>query len=141
LSLRYVQPIAEELPYSIATQVLSYSRSVDDAAEDIFLEAERKLVPELRDQLVLIAAIRKLHAICSSSYWILYNSQSILGSSVSGIRVGSRVYSSESPEYAAMRAVLNALEGVIMAQGLSLDILRGPYTAVLEAISDGPREG
>jgi len=140
MSLRYVNTFAEDLPHAIRTQVVGYARSVDEAAEEIFSEAEMKMEPQLRDQLTLIAAIRKLHAICSSSFWILYNSSAILGPDVPGIRVGSRVYSAESSEFAALRTLLGDLESLLVSQGLDLRLLHGPYTDVLEAISDGRRE-
>lgn len=140
MSLRYVHAFAQELPYAIRTQVVDYARSVDEAAEDIFSEANRKMDAELRDQLTFIAAIRKLHVICSSSYWILYNSRSILGSEVPGIRVGSRVYSAESSEYAVIRTLLTNLEETLTSQGLDQNLLHGSYTGILEAISDGRRQ-
>jgi len=140
MSLRYVHAFAEQLPYAIRTQVVDYARSVDEAAKDIFSDAKREMNPDLRDQLTLIAAIRKLHAICSSSFWILYNASNILGPDVSGIRVGSRVYSPESSEFVDLRSLLNNLESVLISQGLDLKLLHGPYTLVLEAISDGRRE-
>ncbi len=140
MSLRYVNMFADDLPHAIRTQVVDYARSVDEAAEEIFSSAERTMEPQLRDQLVLIAAIRKLHAICSSSFWILYNSSAILGPNVPGIRVGSRIYSVDSSEFAALRTLLGDLELLLVSQGLDLKLLHGPYTDVLEAISDGRRE-
>src|ERR1700678_3568830 len=103
MSLRYVERFATELPYSIRFQVVTYARSVDEAAEDIFAEAHLEMNLEMRDQLVLLAAIRKLQAICSSSYWILYNSIRLLGPEVTGIRVGSATYSPGSAEYVRIR--------------------------------------
>ena len=137
LSLRYVNPIARELPYSIASQVLSYARSVDESAEDIFDEAKLEVNAEIRDQLVLIAAIRKLHAICSSSYWILSNSQRILGADVSGIRAGSGFYAPGSSAYTDIRKTLFGLQQLLQEQDLPMNVLRGPYTDVLEFLRNG----
>ncbi len=79
MSLRYVNAFAPELPYTLREQVIDYARSVEAASQEIFKEAEVKLTDELRDQLALVAAVRKLHSICSSSYWLLYNSTRLLG--------------------------------------------------------------
>jgi len=80
-------------------QVLDYARSVEAASRDISKEAEIELTDELLDQLVLVAAVRKLHAICSSSYWLLYNSTKLLGDEVTGVR-------SEAPPFLAGAHIL-----------------------------------
>lgn len=140
MSLRYVERFAKQLPYALQVQVVDYAKSVDEAASDIFAEADRQMNDQLRDQLTLVAAIRKLHAICSSSFWILYNSSSLLGNQVSGIRAGSAVYSPDSPEYGQIQTLLRNLEDTLGSHGIDRNLLQGPYTAVLEVLSDGRRK-
>jgi len=49
MSLRYVDGFAQQLPYALRVQVVGYARSVDEAADDIFAEANREINEELRD--------------------------------------------------------------------------------------------
>jgi hypothetical protein len=131
MSLRYVEGFADRLPYALRVQVVDYARSINDAAEDIFTEAKRKMTDELRDQLTLLAAIRKLHAICSSSFWILYNSAELLGPNVSAIRAGSRIYSPATRDFAALQMLLNNLDETLEAQGITRDLLHRPCPKTL----------
>jgi hypothetical protein len=137
MSLRYVEVFAKQLPYALQIQVVDYAKSVDEAAADIFAEANHEMNEQLRDQLTLIAAIRKLHSICSSSFWILYNSTSLLGNEVSGIRAGSAVYSPDSVAYSQIQSLLHTLERTLALHGIDRNLLQGPYTAVLEVLGDG----
>lgn len=137
MSLRYVDGFAQKLPYALRVQVVGYARSVDEAADDIFAEANREINEELRDQLTMIAAVRKLHAICSSSFSILYNSRNLLGQEVSGIRAGSTVYSPEGGEYVQIRTLLAHLNETLAGHGMHHNLLHGSYRAVIEELSDG----
>lgn len=136
MSLRYVNTFALELPYTLREQVLDYARSVEAASREIFKEAEVKLTDELRDQLVLVAAIRKLHSICSTSYWLLYNSTKLLGSDVSGVRVGGTTFSRESPHFGQLATLLGDLETVLSNQGLSIELVRQPYPQILHFLAN-----
>ena len=95
MSLRYVNAFFKELPHTLREQVIDYARSVDAASRDISKEAEVELTDDLRDQLVLVAAVRKLHAICSSSYWLLYNSARLLGQGNWGAGWGHHFFSGD----------------------------------------------
>jgi hypothetical protein len=136
MSLRYVNGFAPELPYSLREQVLDYARSVEDASHDISKEAEIELTDELRDQLVLVAAVRKLHAICSSSYWLLYNSTKVLGGEVTGVRVGGTTFSPESAHFVQLSELLGDLETVLRDQGLSIEMVRQPYPQILSFLAN-----
>ena len=136
MSLRYVNAFAPELPYTLREQVLDYSRSVEAASYDISKEAEIQLTDELLDQLVLVAAVRKLHAICSSSYWLLYNSTKLLGDEVAGVRVGGTTFSRESVHFGLLSTLLGDLEIVLRDQGLSIDMIRQPYPEILIVLAN-----
>lgn len=139
MSLRYVNAFAPELPYTLREQVLDYSRSVEAASHDISKEAEIELTDELLDQLVLIAAVRKLHAICSSSYWLLYNSTKLLGNEVTGVRVGGTTFSRESAHFNQLSTLLGDLETVLRDQGLSIEVIRQPYPEILTFLANERR--
>ena len=136
MSLRYVNAFAPELPYTLREQVLDYARSVEAASRDISKEAEIELTDELLDQLVLVAAVRKLHAICSSSYWLLYNSTKLLGDEVTGVRVGGTTFSRGSAHFDQLATLLGYLETVLRDQGLSIEILRQPYPEILSFLAN-----
>ena len=136
MSLRYVNAFTPELPYTLREQVLDYARSVELASHDISEEAEIDLTDELRDQLVLVAAVRKLHTICSTSYWLLYNSTKLLGDEVTGVRVGNTTFSRESAHFVQISKLLGDLETVLRDQGLSIEIIRQPYPAILSFLAN-----
>ncbi len=139
MSLRYVNAFSPELPYTLREQVINYARSVEAASNDISKEAEIELTDELRDQLVLIAAVRKLHAICSSSYWLLYNSTKLLGNEVAGVRVGGTTFSQESAHFGQLSTLLGDLETVLRDQGLSVEMIRQPYPTILNLLANERR--
>jgi hypothetical protein len=136
MSLRYVNAFAPELPYTLREQVLDYARSVETASHDISKEAEIQLTEELLDQLALVAAVRKLHAICSSSYWLLYNSTKLLGNEVAGVRVGGTTFSRESVHFGQLSTLLSDLETVLRDQGLSIELIRRPYHEILTILAN-----
>lgn len=140
MSLRYVNEFAPELPYALREQVLDYARSVEAASHDIFKEAEIELTDELRDQLVLVAAVRKLHAICSSSYWLLYSSTKLLGNDVTGVRVGGTTFSRDSAHFHQLSTLFGDLETVLRDQGLSAEIIRRPYPQILHFLANGRKQ-
>lgn|SRR5579875_495558 len=136
MSLRYVNAFAPELPYTLREQVLDYARSVEAASHEIFREAEVKLTDELRDQLVLVAAVRKLHSICSTSYWLLYNSARVLGNDVSEVHIGGTTFSRESAHFRQLAILLGDLETLLNDQGLSIEIVRQPYPQILHYLAN-----
>lgn len=137
MSLRYVVPIALELPYALREQVVTYARAVDHATVDIFAEAEVDSNEELHDQLVLLAAIRKLHGICSSSFWILHNATSLLGAEASVVRIGSSQLDRGGDVYWRLRILLDGLTATLEAQGISTEMLQQPYVALARMLADG----
>jgi hypothetical protein len=74
MSLALVHEFAQELPPRLRESVIGYARSVQDAIPDISRDAEIRQDQGLADQLVFLAGIKKLHAICSGTFWILDNS-------------------------------------------------------------------
>jgi hypothetical protein len=136
VSLRYVNTFAPELPYTLREQVLDYARSVDQASHDISQEAEIELTEELRDQLVLVAGVRKLYAICSSSYWLLYNSTKLLGNGAAGIRVGGTTFSPEGGQFQRLSILLQGLEMVLAEQGLNRELIQQPYPTILSFLAN-----
>ena len=94
-----------------------------------------ELTEELRDQLVLVAGVRKLYAICSTSYWLLYNSTTLLGNGDAGIRVGGTTFSRDGGQFLKLSILLRELETVLHEQGLSRDLIQQPYTGILRFLA------
>lgn len=136
MSLRYVNKFAPSLPYTLREQVLDYARSVDQASLNISKDAEIELTEELQDQLVLVAGVRKLYAICSSSYWLLYNSTRVLGNGNAGIRVGNTTFSREGGQFLNLFNLLRDLETVLEEQGLNRDVIQQPYPDILRFLAN-----
>jgi len=90
MSLELVEEFAQQLPFRLREDVIGYARSVQAAVPDIFREARMTLDQGLADQLVFVAGIKKLYAICSGTFWILDNSlHSLQQAQAYEIKVGS----------------------------------------------------
>ncbi|MDT8428289.1 MAG: hypothetical protein RQ757_05945 [Pseudomonadales bacterium] len=78
MSIRALSDAITDLPYGLSEQVLSYARSLDVAAPEIFKDAGVQFSRELADALVFVAGLRKLLSIVDSNYWVLDNTGVIL---------------------------------------------------------------
>jgi hypothetical protein len=89
MSLERVDEFAQFLPPRLREDVRAYARSVDSAAADIFREARMGFDQRLADQLVFVAGIKKLYAICSGTFWVLDNSlQSLQNAETYEVKIG-----------------------------------------------------
>ena len=78
MSLRALSDTIDSLPHALSEQVLSYAKSLELVAPDIFKNAGIKRTKELTDSLVFIAGLRKLISIVDSGYWVIDNAGAIL---------------------------------------------------------------
>jgi hypothetical protein len=132
--------MVETLPRSLRDQVLDYVAAVDAAADAIFEEAQIEQTPQLRDDLLVVATLKKTLGIVASCFWAIDNSLAI--TSVGGtlaVRVGGAIYSKESERYTELRALHRDLENVVRELRLSESIQAENYVDVLEGLADGPR--
>jgi hypothetical protein len=138
MSVALVQAFADHLPVRIREEVVGYSRSVENAAPDIFREAGIAFEDGLADQLVYAAGIKKLHAICSSSYWILDNSLNALSrQGITGIRLGPRIIGRGSREFQELSRLMLDLEQLLTDQHLGEVIAMNSYADILRVLRDG----
>lgn len=139
MSLRTLQEFTSELPYAIREQVLGYARSVRDAAPEICREAEVPPSLELVDQLMWLAAMKRLHTIVGSAYWTLENANALLQQHDAGpASVGSTDYA----EGSLMYATLSRLQGDLgrLEQDLGLvNLIRLPWPEAARALADERR--
>lgn len=78
MSIRALSDAITDLPYGLSEQVLSYARSLDVAAPEIFREAGIAFSREVADTLVFVGGQRKLFSIVDSNYWVIDNAGAIL---------------------------------------------------------------
>ncbi len=137
MSLELVQTFAQELPPRLREDVVGYARSVQRALPDIFRDAKLAQEQGLADQLVFLAGIKKLYAICSGTFWILDNSlRSLNQAEAYEVRIGSMRISRGSKEWAQLRDLLNDLEVILAEQKLQEMMLLTSYSEILHRLRD-----
>jgi hypothetical protein len=137
MSIERIRDFAEELPVALREDVLGYARSVRDALPDIFREAHVPQDQRLGDELVFLAGIKKLYAICSGTFWILDTSlQSLEQTETYEVRLGSTTVSRGSPEWKRLHDLLSDLETVLVAQGLDKMVHMTSYADILRRLRD-----
>jgi len=133
MSIDAVHQFTQELPFRLREDVLSYARSVNEALPEIFREANVAPDERLGDELVFVAGIKKLHAICSANFWILDSSlHSLSQADLHEVQLGSLRISRGSEEWQRLRDLLNDLEGVLAQQNLLEIIGLTSYTEILQ---------
>lgn len=137
MSLERVQELVQELPPRLRDDVVAYARSVESAAPDIFREARIAFDPRLADQLVFLAGVKKLYAICSGTYWILDNSlHSLQKAETYEVKIGSLRISRGSKEYGQFQALLGDLDEILMKQELYELVQVSSYVETLHRLRD-----
>ena len=137
MSLEKVNALAQELPPRLREDVVGYARSVQGALPEIFRDAKLAQEPGLGDQLVLLAGIKKLYAICSGTFWILDNSlRSLSEAQTYEVRIGSMRISHGSKEWVQLRDLLRDLEVILAEQGLLEMMLLNSYSGILHRLRD-----
>lgn len=137
MSLRDLEEFAGELPYALRTQVTDYARSVRDAAPEILAEAGLETGGPLVEELMWLAALRRLHAIVGSAYWTIENANRLMEQHEAGApMVGATDYSLESGMYRGLTAALTDLDRTTRGLDLS-DLLYLPWSDAARRLADG----
>jgi hypothetical protein len=114
---------------------------VQAALVDIFREAKVKQDRILGDQLVFLAGVKKLHAICSGTFWILDNSlESLAQAEAYEVRVGALRISRNSREYRQLRDLLGDIESILAVHGLTEFVYLASYAEILRLLRNEPRK-
>ncbi len=138
MSIERVADFARELPPKLREDIIGYARSVQSALPEIFQDAGIAETRELRDQLVLIAGVKKLHAICSSAFWILDNSLAGLQQAdIQQVRLGGLFIARGSRQWLELRDAVAAIEGVLADQGVLPFVYTPSYAEVLRELTGG----
>lgn len=138
MGLELVDSFARRLPTRLRDDILGYARSVQSALPGIFEDAGVRETRELRDQLVFIAGVRKLHAICSSTFWILENSLAGLQQAdIRQVRLGGRTVSRGSGMWTELRDTLTAIEAILARHDLLHFVSTPSYADILRELTNG----
>lgn len=132
MSIERVQEFSQTLPPRLRDDVVSYARSVDNSMPDIFRDAGVTQNELLAGQLVFLAGLKKLYAICSGSFWILDNSlESLHQADAHEVKIGSMRISRGSREYRQLQELLADLDEILVAQNLDEVIKLSSYAETL----------
>lgn len=135
MSVRRVQAIAERLPYSLREQVVGYARAVADAADGIAEDAGVPASADLRDQLAMIAGLRKIYSVCSASFWAVDGAGALLqAQDIRAVHVGSTDYSRGSPFHYSLRSLLADFDGFLAEHRLTELVHAGSYAEVAQRL-------
>jgi len=127
----------EDLPYALKEQVASYVRSVKQSMADIFAETSIPYDQVLADELLFLASIKKLYAICSGNFWAIDNSLSILSRhDATAIRIGGTFLAMDSEDYRGFRTLLTELDRYLTERGLIERVTNPFYSDILRAMAD-----
>lgn len=137
MSINRVKLIVNQLPRRTADDVLGYVRSVERALPNIFREANVEDTSYLRDSLLLIAGLKKLHSLQAFAYWTMRNSLKTFRSDhISGIQLGSWTITTESAEYVQCRTLKTEFDNLLRELGVS-ELIRIPsYVEILQVLSN-----
>jgi hypothetical protein len=137
MSVRLVQQVVNSLPYAIREQVLGYARSVDFVALDIAADVGIQLTEAIRDQVALVAAVKKLYSICSASYWAVDGAGLFLQrEGAESVRVGSTDYSRGGGFHLSLRRLLASFDVLLAEQGMSDIVSTGSYGEIILRLSN-----
>jgi hypothetical protein len=137
MSVELVTEFARELPPRLREDVIGYARSVQSALPEIFQDAGVAETRDLRDQLVFIAGVKKLYAICSSAFWILDNSlRGLERAEVRQVRLGGVFLARGSREWTRLRDTFTAMEVVLQDQRILPFVYARSYVDILTELAN-----
>jgi hypothetical protein len=137
MSLADVDEFAQQLPYVLREQVVGYARSVRDAAPEIIQGAGVSPIPGMIDELVWIAAVKRIHSILSSAFWTINTANMLLREQDAGFPViGGVDYSMRSSFYRGLRLALQDLEALLSSLNLS-DLITLQWADVVKRLANG----
>lgn len=139
MSLRALSDAIDSLPYALSEQVLSYAKSLELAAPDIFKNAGIKRTKELTDTLVFIAGLRKLFSIVDSNYWVIDNAGAIFSKQQDQyeIRIGGTDLSRGGTYHQALNVLRTEFYKILSQHKLLQYVQNMPYSEIVREIANG----
>jgi len=138
MSLRLLTDTIEDLPYALSEQVLSYARSLESAAPEIFKDAGVKRTRVLTDKLVFYAGLRKLVSIIDSNYWIMDNAGAILERQnlQSEVRIGGADFTRGGAYHQSLIELRKELFELLNEHNALFLLRRVPYVELVQMLAD-----
>lgn len=138
MSIRILSETIDDLPHALSKQVMSYARSLEYAAPEIFKEAGIRQSRELTNILVFVAGLRKLYSIVASNYWVLDNAGAILSSQQQqNVRVGGMDLSRGGNYHQSLNKLRSELADLLSKHQLLQYVREMPYVELLRGLADG----
>jgi hypothetical protein len=128
------------LPPYPRNRVRGYVESVEDSVASIFRDAALEMTPELLEDFLFAAALRRLWQIVDSQFRLLDRSIELMGSAdlggMHGVRIGRTSFTRDSAAYAELAELHRALRELINQQELEAVIEASSLQEVARAIHD-----
>lgn len=132
------EAIVAGIPYSLREEVIGYVDSVEESSPEIFREAGVDRSPELLDQFLFLAGVRRLHTLTTSYYWLLDRSLQLLGSDASAISVGRSRLERGGGEMKMLRDLVRKFNEMLANHGLSDVVAQGSLADVVLFLQGRP---
>jgi hypothetical protein len=98
--------VLNELPYAMRDSISGYVDAVEAALPDIARDAAVKLTHRVREDFLLIVAIRRIWEAVNGQYWIINNCAEIANDrGLAGFQAGSEIYNKQSGAYDDVRGL------------------------------------
>ena len=141
MSIQAIEKLVGGFPAALRDPVLGYALSVKGALPDIFREARIEPDPEIADQVVFIAGVRKLYAMVSSTFWTLNKALRQLNTrDVPAVRIGGRAYSLDSIEYRRIEALYDSLRTRLEEEEILRFMRTISYANLVQTLDNERRE-
>lgn len=141
MSMADVYQLVEALPWALRDQIIRYASAVNDAVPEIVREARVELSRRLRDDIVVVAALKKLHAIMTLDRWAIDRMLSYLdGHDIAGMTLGSQLIVRGDSEYAETAAMLRELNTFLSEHDLLELVMTRTYAEIASKLEVRYRE-
>ena len=141
MSMERLRSLSRPLSALVRDQVLGYAESVNAALPEIFEEVRLSFDEQVADEVVLIAGIRKLDAICSSAALLLDRAMAGLAADqIMTIRIGASEYAEDSRDYTELTELSNLMRATL--RDLEMEpFITMRYDRMVRELYHGRRQG
>lgn len=141
MGMAQVYELVETLPWAIREQIIAYVSAVNGAVPEIAREAKVELSARLRDDIIIIAAAKKLHAILATDRWAIDRMLTYLGTyDVATVTLGAQTISRGEREYIEAEEMLRELTAFFEASGVAEFITMRTYGEIATSLNIRYRE-
>jgi hypothetical protein len=141
MSMAQVYDLVETLPWVLREQILGYVSAVNNAVPEIALDAKAELTVRLRDDIIIIAALKKLHAILAIDRWAIDRMLSYLERhEIATVAVGAQSISRGDGDYRQTGEMLRELNSFLAESRLFDLVMMRTYVEIASTLSIRYRE-